>query len=103
MTAKSYSVPLQQIKDDKGKPHPWYMSGKASIDKSGSIKVTTHLESHIALSGFTGGMVASFMDAAGKALFVTPILQYGVDGYSVPSWLGPSVGILLILMSSRKQ
>jgi hypothetical protein len=33
-------------------------------------------------------MVASFMNASGQALFVTPILQYGVDGYSVPSWLG---------------
>jgi hypothetical protein len=85
---KSFSVPLQNIRDNNGNTHPWYMSGSASVDPSGSVLVTTHLESHIALSGFTGGMVASFMNTSGQALFVTPILQYGVDGYSVPSWLG---------------
>lgn len=33
-------------------------------------------------------MVVSFENSAHQALFVTPLLQYGVDGYSMPSWLG---------------
>lgn len=64
------------------------MSGTASIDDSGNITTSTHLESHIALSGFTGGMVAAFLNSNGQSEFTTPILQYGVDGYDVPSFLG---------------
>jgi hypothetical protein len=81
-------VPLTAIPDLQGNTHPWYMSGTASIDDSGNINTTTHLESHIALSGFTGGMVAAFLNSNGQSEFTTPVLQYGVDGYNVPSWLG---------------
>lgn len=85
---KQFETSLQAIRDTNGAPHPWYMSGKASIDDGGNIRVTTHLESHIQFSGFTGGMVAAFMNKEGQALFVTPLLQYGVDGYNVPSCFG---------------
>jgi len=88
MSLKSFSMPLQPIVDGSGNPHPWYMSGSASIDVSGQVRTTTHLERHIALSGFTGGMVACFSNSGGQALFTTPILQYGVDGFAVPAFLG---------------
>lgn len=91
MTVKSFQVPsqgVQAIVDSSGHPHPWYMSGMASIDASGSVRTTTHLESHIAFSGFTGGMVAAFLNSDGESLYTTPILQYGVDGRDSPRWLG---------------
>ncbi len=88
MAMKSFGTPLQNIRDNNGNTHPWYMSGTASIDDRGTIKTSTHLESHIALSGFTGGMVAAFLNSEGQSIYTTPILQYGVDGYDVPSWLG---------------
>ncbi len=88
MAKKLYGIPLQIIKDANGNTHPWYMSGTASIDENGLITTTTHLESHIQYSGFTGGMVAAFLNVNGQAVYTTPILQYGVDGYKAPSWLG---------------
>ena len=80
MAKKEFSAPLQLIRDSEGKTHPWYMSGKASIDELGNITTVTHLESHVDLSGFTGGMTVEFFDSRGNSLFVTPHLQYGVDG-----------------------
>jgi hypothetical protein len=88
MTTKSFEVPLQPITDTNKNKHPWYMSGTASLDVSGTLKTTAHLESHIALSGFTGGMVVALLNSDGQSVFTTPIMQYGVDGYDVPSWLG---------------
>ena len=88
MAIKEFSAPLQQIRDSDGGTHPWYMSGKASIDDTGKIATVTHLESHIDLSGFTGGMYAVFLDANKNELFRTPLLQYGVDGRKVPALFG---------------
>jgi hypothetical protein len=88
MATKSFELPLQAIVDTHKNTHPWYMSGSASIDASGSLRTTTRLESHIALSGFTGGMLVALLNSNGQAIYTTPILQYGVDGYDVPSWLG---------------
>ena len=88
MAIKEFKTDLQLIKDSSGNTHPWYMSGKASIDDSGNIITETHLESHASLMGFTGGMYVEFIDANGNQLFKSPLLQYGVDGPGIPAFFG---------------
>jgi hypothetical protein len=65
---------------DKSVGGPRYMRAIVSLDDAGSMQVRTHTFVHIDLSGFTGGVLVSLSDVDGNILYVTPLVQYGVDG-----------------------
>ncbi len=60
-----------------------YMQAIVSIDGE-KINIRTHIFTHVKLAGFTGGVLATFSDINGSLLYVTPLLQYGVDGQLIP-------------------
>jgi hypothetical protein len=66
--------------DDKSVGGPRYMRAIVSLDDAGNIQVRTHTYVHMDLAGFTGGVVVSLSDSSGNVLYVTPLVQYGVDG-----------------------
>ena len=66
--------------DVKSVGGPRYMRAIVSLDDVGNMQVRTNTFVHIDLAGFTGGVIVSLSDASGQLLYVTPIVQYGVDG-----------------------
>ncbi|WP_375766291.1 hypothetical protein NR798_31935 [Archangium gephyra] len=81
-----------------------YMRGIVTIDDGGNIHIRTHVDTHVKLAGFTGGLIALFSDKNGTLLHRTELFQYGVDGLWIigkPSerWVDefltvdPSIGI----------
>jgi hypothetical protein len=66
--------------DEKSVGGPRYMRAIVSLDDAGNMQVRTHTYVHIDLAGFTGGVLVSLSDRDGNLLYVTPLVQYGVDG-----------------------
>src|SRR5262245_32768817 len=59
---------------------PRYMRAIANLADTGALEITTNTYSHLALAGFTGGVLVTLADASGTVLYISPLAQYGVDG-----------------------
>ena len=76
--AKSFDTQERPVGDGE------YMQSQVTLNDDGNFQVVTHTFTHVALKGFTGGVMVTFSDAQGNIIMRWGPVSYGVDGTAIP-------------------